>query len=176
MTVAATTELEAINVMLSAVGEAPINSLTGTLPVDARQAQSFLNEASKEIQSEGWSFNYEYDVVLTRDAGNSIALPTSALRVDVSVANHPDIDPKRIGIMGWSLGGSTAFYSAWEPMIEALSANGERFAAHLPLYPGTLLKPDDNRWSNAPMHILFGEDDDYTPLSCLLYTSPSPRD
>ena len=98
MTVAATTELEAINVMLSAVGEAPINSLAGTLPVDARQAQSFLNEASKEIQSEGWSFNYEYDVVLTRDAGNSIALPTSALRVDVSVANHPDIDPVQRGL------------------------------------------------------------------------------
>ena len=98
MTVAATTELEAINVMLSAVGEAPINSLTGTLPVDARQAQSFLNEASKEIQSEGWSFNYEYDVVLTRDAGNSVALPTNVLRVDVSVANHPDIDPVQRGL------------------------------------------------------------------------------
>jgi len=90
---------------------------------------------------------------------------TDAFRALSLMSNHPNIDPKRIGIMGWSLGGSTAFYSAWEPMIEALSTNGERFAAHLPLYPGTLLKPEDNRWSNAPMHILFGEDDDYTPLS-----------
>ena len=98
MTIAATTELEAINVMLGAIGEAPINSLVGTLPVDVRNAQSVLNEVSKEVQSEGWSFNYEYDVVLTRDAGNSVALPTNVLRVDVSVANHPDIDPVQRGL------------------------------------------------------------------------------
>ena len=40
MTVAATTETESVNIMLAAIGEAPINSLTGTLPVDARLAQS----------------------------------------------------------------------------------------------------------------------------------------
>ena len=34
MTTAATTELEAINIMLAAIGEAPVNSLLGTLPVD----------------------------------------------------------------------------------------------------------------------------------------------
>ena len=59
MTVAATTELEAINIMLAAIGEAPINKLTDTLPVDARLAQSTLTEVSKEVQSEGWSFNTE---------------------------------------------------------------------------------------------------------------------
>ena len=36
MTVAATTELEAINIMLAAIGEAPVNSLIGTLPVDVK--------------------------------------------------------------------------------------------------------------------------------------------
>lgn len=90
---------------------------------------------------------------------------TDAFRALSLMSEHPLIDPKRIGIMGWSLGGSTAFYSAWEPIIESLSTNGEKFAAHLPIYPGTLLKPEDNRWSDAPMHILFGADDDYTPLN-----------
>ena len=70
MAVAATTELESINIMLAAIGEAPINSLTGTLPVDARLAQSTLTEVSKEVQSEGWSFNTEIDVTLTRDVSN----------------------------------------------------------------------------------------------------------
>ena len=42
MTVAATTELEAINIMLAAIGEAPVNSLTGQVPVDVRIAQSTL--------------------------------------------------------------------------------------------------------------------------------------
>ena len=57
MAVAATTELEAVNIMLAAIGEAPINSLIGTLPVDARIAQSTLTEVNKSVQSEGWSFN-----------------------------------------------------------------------------------------------------------------------
>ena len=92
MAVAATTELESINIMLAAIGEAPINSLTGTLPVDARLAQSTLTEVSKEVQSEGWSFNTELDVTLRRDVSNHISLSTSVLRVDPNIHQHPTID------------------------------------------------------------------------------------
>ena len=92
MAVAATTELESINIMLAAIGEAPINSLTGTLPVDARLAQSTLTEVSKEVQSEGWSFNTEIDVTLTRDVSNHISLSTSVLIVDPNIHQHPTID------------------------------------------------------------------------------------
>ena len=80
----ATTELEAVNVMLAAIGEAPINSLTGTLPVDARIAQTTLNETNKDVQSEGWHFNTEIDVVLTRDASNA---DHNILRGDPSLTN-----------------------------------------------------------------------------------------
>ena len=92
MAVAATTELESINIMLAAIGEAPINSLTGTLPVDARLAQSTLTEVSKEVQSEGWSFNTEIDVTLTRDVSNHISLSTDVLRVEPNIHQHPTID------------------------------------------------------------------------------------
>ena len=92
MAVAATTELESINIMLAAIGEAPINSLTGTLPVDARLAQSTLTEVSKEVQSEGGSFNTEIDVTLTRDVSNHISLSTDVLRVDPNIHQHPTID------------------------------------------------------------------------------------
>ena len=92
MAVAATTELESINIMLAAIGEAPINSLTGTLPVDARLAQSTLTEVSKEVQSEGWSFNTEIDVTLTRDVSNHISLSTDVLRVDPNIHQPPTID------------------------------------------------------------------------------------
>ena len=93
MAVAATTELECINIMLAAIGEAPINSLVGTLPVDARIAQSTLNEVNKTVQSEGWSFNTETDVTLTRDGSNQIHLPINVLRVDANIHQHPTIDP-----------------------------------------------------------------------------------
>ena len=98
MTVAATTELEAVNIMLAAIGEAPVNSLTGQVPVDVRIAQSTLIEVNKRIQSEGWSFNTEIDVTLTRDASNQIALPQNVLRVDANIHQHPTIDPIQRGL------------------------------------------------------------------------------
>ena len=52
-----TSELEAVNTILSAIGEAPVNSLTGSLPIDATQAQNLLKEISREIQAAGWHFN-----------------------------------------------------------------------------------------------------------------------
>ena len=98
MTVAATTELECINIMLAAIGEAPVNSLTGTVPVDVRMAQSTLTEVNKQVQSEGWSFNTEIDVTLTRNASNNIVLGTDVLRVDAQTHDHPSIDPIQRGL------------------------------------------------------------------------------
>ena len=92
MAVAATTELESINIMLAAIGEAPVNSLTGTLPNDVKIAQSTLTEVNKEVQSEGWSFNTEIDVTLTRDGSDHINLANNILRVDPSIHHHPTID------------------------------------------------------------------------------------
>ena len=98
MTVAATTELECINIMLAAIGEAPVNSLTGTVPVDVRLAQSTLTEVNKQVQSEGWSFNTEIDVTLTRNASNNVVLGTDVLRVDAQTHDHPSIDPIQRGL------------------------------------------------------------------------------
>ena len=99
MTVAATTELEAINIMLAAIGEAPVNSLTGQVPVDVRLAQSTLTEVNKEVQSEGWSFNTEIDVTLPRDqTTKQITLSTDILRIDANIHQHPTIDPIQRGL------------------------------------------------------------------------------
>ena len=98
MAVAATTELECINIMLAAIGEAPINTLTGTLPVDAVTAQKTLAEINKDVQNEGWSFNQEFNVKLTRDGSNQIALGTDMLKVDANVFDHPTIDVVQRGL------------------------------------------------------------------------------
>ena len=99
MTVAATTELEAINIMLAAIGEAPVNSLTGQVPVDVRIAQSTLIEVNKRIQSEGWSFNTEIDVTLPRhQITKQIELSTDILRIDANIHQHPTIDPIQRGL------------------------------------------------------------------------------
>ncbi len=95
---AATSELQAINIMLAAIGEAPVNSLTGTLPVDVKMAQSLLAEQNKAVQNEGWSFNTEFNVVLTKDANSEINLATNVLRVDVNIYDHPTVDAVQRGL------------------------------------------------------------------------------
>ena len=77
-----------------------------------------------------------------------------------SVLNQdPRID--KIGIAGWSLGGTVSLYSAWAPIIEIL---GNPFDAHVPFYPAAHMRPEIQTWSNSPMLILHGEADDWTPL------------
>ena len=89
------------------------------------------------------------------------------------LSKHPDIDPTKIFITGWSLGGSTAIYSAWEPLAEKLAPGGERFAGHIAFYPGAFMWPEEMRWSKSPILNLIGEDDDYTPSILIEKLSPA---
>ena len=72
-----TSELESVNTILSSIGEAPVNTLTGTLPIDATQAQSLLKEISREVQSASWHFNSFYDYTLSLDINSKIPLAPS---------------------------------------------------------------------------------------------------
>ena len=79
-----TTELESVNTILSSIGESPINSLTGTLPVDANIAKNVLDEICREVQSAGWHWNMHYKVDLSRDTDNKIPIGTDVLRVKLN--------------------------------------------------------------------------------------------
>ena len=88
-----TTELEAVNTILSTIGEAPLSTLTGSLPVDGTMAKSVLNEINREVQSMGWHFNTQPKVTLSKDAGNStIPLATNILRVELNPYIHSKTD------------------------------------------------------------------------------------
>jgi hypothetical protein len=54
--ISVTTELEAVNAMLAAIGEAPVSSLTSG-QVDAEMAEQILRDTVREIQTRGWRFN-----------------------------------------------------------------------------------------------------------------------
>tara|TARA_B100001123_G_scaffold85195_1_gene97786 strand:+ start:12914 stop:13843 length:930 start_codon:yes stop_codon:yes gene_type:complete len=89
------------------------------------------------------------------------------------LSKHPDIDETKIFIAGWSLGGSTALYSAWEPLAEKLAPDGERFAGHIGFYPGAFIWPEEMRWSKSPILTLIGKEDDYTPPILVEMLSPA---
>jgi hypothetical protein len=75
------TELDAINTLLSVIGEAPVNTVENTGLTTADMARATLHEVSRSIQSEGWHFNTETGVVLTPDVTQFIQLPPNTLRL-----------------------------------------------------------------------------------------------
>ena len=75
-----TTHLEAVNTMLSTIGEAPVNSLTGSLPTDASMAKNILDEVNREVQSGGWKFNTSYKATLSRDTNNKIPVANDVMQ------------------------------------------------------------------------------------------------
>jgi len=76
------TELEAVNVLLTTIGEAPVNTLTGNQVTDVTIARQVLNEVSREVQSQGWYFNTENGVKLTPDNNKHILPPADTARID----------------------------------------------------------------------------------------------
>ena len=82
-----------------------------------------------------------------------------AFRTRSVLEQDPRID--KIGIAGWSLGGTVALYSAWSPLIEIL---GAPFDVHVPFYPAAHIRPEIQQWSDSPILILHGDADDWTPL------------
>lgn len=82
MTLAATTELEAVNIMLAAISEAPVTTLAGDTIDDATVALSTLRDFSKAAQAEGWHFNTDYDYPITADGSNNLNYPATAAHAD----------------------------------------------------------------------------------------------
>ena len=83
-----TTELQAINIMLSFIGEAPVSSITGNIGTDVAVAKNILDETSMSIQSQGWFFNRELDVTLTRDTSDKVPLDSNWVQVESSSPNQ----------------------------------------------------------------------------------------
>lgn len=59
--------LDAINEMLAAVGEAPVNTLEDSQNVDVENAIRVLEKVNRQVQSKGWSFNHNEETHLNVD-------------------------------------------------------------------------------------------------------------
>lgn len=59
-TIIATTETEALNTMLEAIGEAPVADIDTATAADVVMAKSILKATIREVLSEGWRFNTEF--------------------------------------------------------------------------------------------------------------------
>ena len=75
-----TTELMAVNEMLTAIGTTPVNTLNVSGLTDAAIALDTLRNISKEVQTKGWWFNQDFNVSYV--ASNSeIIVPATILSI-----------------------------------------------------------------------------------------------
>ena len=81
MMAAPLTELEAVNSMLAATGQAPVNSFSGTIS-DQNIARGHLANVVREVCSHGFSFNTDENYVLTPDFEGVITSPAGAMSVN----------------------------------------------------------------------------------------------
>jgi len=91
MQTAPTTELDAVNLMLNSIGEAPVNSLDVGL-ADVATARLTLWRTSREVQSRGWHFNTEEGITLSPTVEGHIPLPENTMRVDTNEQEYQDVD------------------------------------------------------------------------------------
>ena len=73
-------ELQAVNQILASVGQAPVTTLEQTNP-DVAIAYSTLQQVSREVQAEGWTFNKEYRYPLIPLSNNTIEIPDNMLQL-----------------------------------------------------------------------------------------------
>ena len=82
------TEVEAINTILSVIGEAPIESLANeatTQITEVTLARRTLDEVRRDVAAEGWTWNTDYGVVLERTTDNTFPLPVNILRAEFDI-------------------------------------------------------------------------------------------
>lgn len=73
-----TTRLQAINQMLSGIGQAPVVSLDVANP-EIALALDILESVNREVQGEGWHFNTEINYPFTPDVNGNISVPPDVL-------------------------------------------------------------------------------------------------
>lgn len=80
-----TTLLEAVNILLANIGEAPVNSLANEQVTEAWMAERTLLETHKEGQQGGWSWNSEQSYPFQRDVSTGeIVVPANVVKFSPS--------------------------------------------------------------------------------------------
>jgi uncharacterized protein len=104
------------------------------------------------------------------------------------LASRPEIDPQRVGVMGFSWGGGLSLAAASDNLTQLFTGGQVRFAAHAPFYPvcwSHLRVTSDpkspsygryNTLTGAPVLVFAGGEDDYDePDTCQKFIASLPE-
>jgi len=134
----------------------------GTMGIDARGA--FYRESILQAGIAFFEVDFKtgiYSGPLTRPSPEAL-VPMGFAALE-ELRKLPAIDPNRIGIMGFSMGGHLTVTTAFESNRKLWLGDAKGFATHAAFYPvcRPFLKRDDCRMTGAPMIIFYGTEDAY---------------
>jgi dienelactone hydrolase len=102
-----------------------------------------------------------------QDLLGRLAMIPDVYRALELLSKHPQIDPARIALMGFSRGGQVTLYASVKRFQQMYGpANGSEFAAYVAFYPDcSTVYRDDDVVSAKPILVLHGSADDYNPAA-----------
>ena len=112
------TKLDAVNSILTAVGEYPVSNLVDDI-AEAQIAIQVLDEVSREVQSRGWSWNTRRKNTLTPNNDNNVVIPANVTRVNAVDVNGWEDRTKRYTIRNNKLYDMIEFSDIFEAPVYA---------------------------------------------------------
>jgi len=94
MALTPTTQLEAVNAILSNVGQSPVSTLEVSGFADVAVAKKLLERISRSVQKRGWHFNTDDDYTLSVNGDGKIPVPSNALVCDPMPSEDIDAVPR----------------------------------------------------------------------------------
>ena len=110
--------------------------------------------------------------VLDQSAVTGQDFNLDALAALKALTANPRIDRRRIGIMGFSKGGTSALMASHEQLVLAAGGTpgGPRYALHVPFYPSCYSHYYQPHTTGAPIYLLLGGADTYVGYEpCVSY-------
>jgi dienelactone hydrolase len=103
----------------------------------------------------------------------SLTMIIDAYRALDHLAQHRNIDPNRIALMGFSKGGFATIYASLTRFHKNYGPKLAKFATYVPFYPACATKYlEDENTVDAPIRIFHGSADDYVPVEpCRKYVA-----
>jgi hypothetical protein len=107
------TKLDAVNLMLSSIGQAPVNSLAVAGIRDVAIAALALDNTTREVLSRGWHFNTDTAFALSPNGSGNILVPSGALEIDPTDPNVDAVVRYNAGVpMFWDKTNQTWTFTA----------------------------------------------------------------
>ena len=132
---------------------------------EGRYAREMLNLGVAALVLDSFKGRGIASTVENQAAVSSTEMLGDAFAALKALASHARIDSKRVGIVGFSKGGTVALLAAHEARAERALPAGMRFALHVPFYPSCVTQHYKPKSTGAPIYLLLGGADTYVGVA-----------